>query len=87
MEIIDAKQKATELIKISFEKIAEASNYKGVKKDGGKYFGIIEDLSKKIAKDYIKIIIREFDNFDRTDVFVQKQIDFWNDVVLEIDAL
>lgn len=84
---MNAKQKATELIKISFEKIANATNYKGVKKDGGKSFGIIEDLSKKIAKDYIKIIIKELDNFDRTDGFVQKQIDFWNDVVSEIDAL
>ena len=82
-----AKQKATELIKISFEKIANASKYKGVQKDGGKSFGIIEDLSKKIAKDYIKIIVKEIDNFDRTDGFVQKQIDFWNDVVSEIDGL
>jgi hypothetical protein len=82
-----AKLKATELIKISFEKIANASNYKGVQKDGGKSFGVIEDLSKKIAKDYIKIIVKEIDNFDRTDGFVQKQIDFWNDVVSEIDAL
>jgi hypothetical protein len=82
-----AKQKATELIKISFEKIANASNYKGVQKDDGKSFSIIEDLSKKIAKDYIKIIVSEIDNFDRTDGFVQKQIDFWNNVVLEIDAL
>ncbi len=82
-----AKLKATELIKISFEKIANASNYKGVQKDWGKSFGVIEDLSKKIAKDYIKIIVKEIDNFDRTDGFVQKQIDFWNDVVSEIDAL
>ncbi len=81
-----AKLKATELIKISFEKIANASNYKGVQKDEGKSFGVIEDLSKKIAKDYIKIIVKEIDNFDRTDGFVQKQIDFWNDVVSEIDA-
>lgn len=81
------KEKATQLIKISFEKIANASNYKGVQKDGGKSFGIIENLSKKIAKDYIKIIVKEIDNFDRTDVFVQKQIDFWNDVVSEIDGL
>lgn len=84
---MNAKHKATELIKISFEKIANASNYKGVQKDAGKSFGIIEDLSKKIAKDYIKLIVKEIDNFDRTDGFVQKQIDFWNDVVSEIDGL
>ena len=82
-----AKLKATELIKISFEKIANASNYKSVQKDGGKSFGVIEDLSKKIAKDYIKLIVKEIENFDRTDGFVQKQIDFWNDVVLEIDGI
>ena len=41
-----AKEKATELIKISFEKIAKTSNYKGIQKDGGKLFYIIEDLSK-----------------------------------------
>jgi len=84
---MNAKQKATELIKISFEKIANASNYKGVQKDGGKSFGVIENLSKKIAKDYIKIIVKEIDNFDRTDGFVQKQIDFWDNVVSEIDGL
>ena len=55
---MNAKQKATELIKISFEKIANASNYKSVQKDGGKSFGVIEDLSKKIAKDYIKLIVK-----------------------------
>ena len=84
---MNAKQKATELIKISFEKIANASNYKSVQKDGGKSFGVIEDLSKKIAKDYIKLIVKEIENFDRTDGFVQNQIDFWNDVVSEIDSI
>ena len=84
---MNAKQKATELIKISFEKIANASNYKSVQKDGGKSFGVIEDLSKKIAKYYIKLIVKEIENFDRTDGFVQNQIDFWNDVVSEIDSL
>lgn len=78
-----AKEKATELIKISFEKIAKTSNYKGIQKDGGKLFYIIEDLSKKIAKDYIKIILEELNN---TSCF-QEKTKYWNDVILEIDTI
>ena len=59
-----AKETAFGLVKATFEKVANASNYKSVKNDGGKAFRFIEDLSKKIVKDFIKEIIFELKEFD-----------------------
>lgn len=53
------QEKALKLIKITFERMAKATNYKGVEKDGGKHFGILEDISKKIAIDFISEINKE----------------------------
>lgn len=84
---MNAKQKAVKLVKITFEKVANATNYKGVQKDGGKTFGIIEDLSKKIAKDFIKEIISELKEFDNSDGYAQSRIEYWENVQNEMDAL
>ena len=82
-----AKEKAVKLVKITFEKVANATNYKGVKNDGGKTFSIIEDLSKKIAKDFIKETISELKEFDNLDGYAQSRIEFWENVQSEMDAL
>jgi len=82
-----AKEKAVKLVKITFEKVANATNYKGVKNDGGKLFGVIEDLSKKIAKDFIKETISELKEFDNSDGYAQSRIDYWQNVESEMDSL
>jgi hypothetical protein len=82
-----ANKKAVKLVKITFEKIANATNYKCVKNDGGKIFGIIEDLSKKIAKDFIKETISELEEFDNSDGYAQGRIDYWRNVESELDSL
>ena len=81
------KEKAVKLVKITFEKVSIATNYKCVKYDGGKTFRIIEDLSKKIAKDLIKETISELKEFDNSDGYAQSRIDYWPNVQTEIYAL
>jgi hypothetical protein len=84
---MNTKEKAVKLVKITFEKVANATNYKSVKNDGGKTFGIIEDLSKKIAKDFIKETISELKEFDNSDGYAQSRIEYWENVQNEMDAL
>ena len=81
------KQKAVELVKITFEKVVKVSNYKSVKNDGGKAFGMIEDLSKKIAKDFIKEILAELKEFDSMDGYSTSRINYWQEVDMELDNL
>ena len=79
-----SKEIAEELVKITFEKIANSTNYISVKNDGGKTFFIIEKLSKNIAKDFIKEIISELkDDL----VYAQSRIEYFENVKNEIDAL
>lgn len=82
-----SKEKAEKLVKITFEKIANSTNYISVKNDGGKTFFIIEKLSKNIAKDFIKEIISELKEFDNSVFYAQSRIEYWENVKNEIDAL
>ena len=84
---MNQKQKATQLVKISFNKIADASSYKGIKNGDDKQFKIIEDLSKKIAKDFINEIVNELKSVGQKDKYIQNRLDFWESVNLEIDEL
>jgi hypothetical protein len=83
---MEAKKKAVQLVKITFEKVANASNYKGVQKDGGKQFGIIEDLSKKIALDFVNEMIKEFEKSDSL-YATNFLANYWKDVKSEIVGL
>ena len=61
---MNAKEKAVKLVKISFDKIAKATNYKGVAHDKGFKFGLLNDLSKAIALDYVNEIIQVITNIE-----------------------
>lgn len=76
------KEKSIKLVKITFEKVANASNYKGVLNDGGKKFVLIEDLSKKIAIEFVDEIVKEFEKSD-----LAHATKYWRDVHSEINSL
>jgi hypothetical protein len=83
---MEAKEKAIELIKITFEKICNSSNYKGVNHDGGKQFSIIEKLSKKIAQEFVDEIIEEVREYADTN-FHQERMKYWQEVKKEIELI
>lgn len=70
------KEKAVKLVKISFDKIAIKTNYKGVLNDKGKQFGILNELSKSIALDYVNEVLNI--------LFQHHEIDYWKEVKQEI---
>lgn len=79
-----AQNKALQLIKITFERLAKTTNYKGINEDGGKKFGILEDLSKKIAIDFVEEMIKEFkksDSLYATNFLAKYWIDVKNEII------
>lgn len=80
---MESKKKAVQLVKITFEKVANASNYKGLRKDGGEQFAIIEELSKKIAIDFVNEMIKEFEKSDSM-YATNFLANYWKDVKSEI---
>lgn len=85
------KEKAKELVKLSFNTIANNSNYKPVNKDGGKQFLLIEKVSKQIAIDFIQEIksqiqkeIKEIDAGNNGIAYLKIQEDYWHNVLKEL---
>jgi hypothetical protein len=70
------KQKARELF-FKFHKVESAQ--------GVCYITIHE--AKECTNIYVNEIKSELENFDRTDGYVQKRLDFYEDVIKEIDNL
>jgi hypothetical protein len=82
------KKKALELIKVTFEPIADATNYKGVENDGGKKFGSIEDIAKNVAKKTVKELINENNFYKDSSTNTSKgRLIFWQNVLDEIDKM
>jgi len=82
---LTAKEKATKLLAITFNKIADATNYKGVQNDGGKLFAKLEDIAKKISLDFTDEIIRELKEINGVDI--QPRIDFFEEVKIELNKI
>lgn len=87
----DHKEKAVELVKISFDIIVKSVNYKPVQKDGGKSFYAVEKIAKKIALKYVDEIINEnhlLDNYhcDFTEKLVIRAY-YWNEVKSKLEKL
>ena len=82
------KKKALELIKVTFEPIANATNYKGVKNGDDKKFGQIENIAKNVAKKIVNEIIEERYNFRKKATnYNNNRIKFWQNVLVEIDGI
>ncbi len=92
---MSSKEKANELVKETFEIIANASNYKGVKNGDDKKFGIIEDLSKKVAINFVNEIINVCPYISKKDCETVEQLrandnqfmSYWEKVKQEIKNL
>lgn len=83
-----AKKKALELIKVTFEPIANATNYKGIKNGDDKKFGQIEDIAKNVAKKFVNEIIKErYDFREKATKYNNDRIKFWQNVLVEIDGM
>ena len=73
---------------MTFEPIANATNYKGIKNGDDKKFGQIEAIAKKVAKTFVKEIITESEKYEYGHpVLLGKRKEFWQNVLSEIDAM
>jgi len=81
-----SKEKALELIKVTFEPIANATNYKGVKNGDDKKFEVIEEVSKNVAKKFVNEIIEERFR-EKVSKYNNDRIKFWQNVLIEIEGM
>ena len=81
-----SKEKALELIKVTFEPIANATNYKGVKNGDDKEFEVMEEISKNVAKKFVNEIIEERFR-EKVSKYNNDRIKFWKNVLVEIEGM
>jgi hypothetical protein len=83
---MNSNEKAVKLVKITFDKIAKASKYKGIKNGDDKKFGLIEKIAKEISIEYVNEMIAEFKNSDSL-YATNYLVEYWEQVKQEIENL